>query len=963
MKNFLTALFALFYGIALSQTQLTKVVSSNRSSNSHPQSPITFNGKLYFVATEAHTGTELWKTDGTGANTSLVKDINFGNSNSIISNLIVFKNKLYFVADDGVHGPQFWVSDGTPEGTSIVTNNLSYAIYTIVASGDYIYFLRAVDSRLGVWKFDGSNNGLTLVKGEIPTLGAPDNLTNALGMVFFSAQTGNGGYSKVWRTDGTEEGTYAVTEELYGNGSNVGGGSHPTQFIEYHGSLYFVAVSYSKFGSNSIGIVKTNGTIPGTEYLMGIGSEVVEFGNVVSHADKLYFSFYDFDDNRYSIWESGGTKLSTRNIYDLSSDSYFSPSSLCSYNDGLFFSSGNNKGGTSLIKYNAVTGEFYEISEMATQIARPPFFISGGYSASHIIAGKLLYIELVKTDINFGEIWVSDGKALGTTKLSSSANSLQKNIILYNDMLFYPGVSGSEIELWKSNGTTAGTEMVRDINPSVRGIVLSSPLVKVNNLVLFGGATDSFGHELWVSDGTESGTKMIKDIVPGKPGSFPDNFIVTSDHVYFTAGTGGGNAEVFTSDGTALGTKQVTDFSVLSGHSERLVKIDHDKLIVEVIKQDYTTSLFLMEAAGSVTEIASLGTNSYNAPYNITDMTLTSDGILYFFVTADGTDLWRSDGTTSGTFKVADFTNVFQLTAAANELYFIKKNSSGSSKGDLYACDGTSSTRLLKSNVQQSSLTPKLIAYKNKLVFTAFDASTGGEIWITDGTLDNTKLLKDIANGPESSVTQPGFQVSNGLLYFTASNDVSGSELWQTDGTASGTKMVKDIAPGNTSSKPYGVTSLTEDIYFAAYTETNGYEIWHTKGTETGLLAEVLPGSASSNPHDFVVLGDDLLVFMAESLIDGQQLFAFKGLITNVEDDKQQLVEIYPNPSHDVFNINTNGLEGSILFIYNTSGSLVSSYSIIGSESSINLQEYPSGLYLLRFTKNDKLYTFKIVKK
>ncbi len=968
MKNYLTALFVLLYSIAFSQTQLTKIISSSKSSNSSPQKPTTYNGKLYFVATEARTGNELWKTDGTDAGTSLVKDINAGTGNSVISNLVVFKNRLYFVADDGVHGPQFWMSDGTAEGTTIVTNNLPSSIYTIVVAGDYIYFLQAIDSRLGVWKFNGSNNGLTLVKGGISTMNAPDNLMSALGLVFFSAQTGNGGYSKVWRTDGTADGTYPITDELDGNGANLGGTAHPTQFIEYHGSLYFIARSYSKFGSNSVGIVKTNGTVIGTEYMLGIyngSSEIVEFGHAVIHADKLYFSFFDFDHNHYSVWESDGTKSNTRNIYDLSNADYFSPSSLCSYRDGLFFTSGNANGGTSLVKYDAMAKEFYEVTELATQVSRPPFFIPGGYSASHTLGGNLLYIELIKTDINFGEIWVSDGSSSGTIKLSASVNSVSKDMILHNDMLFYVGVNSvKEIELWKTNGTLAGTSMVKDVNPSLRGVVLSSGIVKVKDVALFGGSTEGLGIELWVSDGTMTGTRMLVDIVPGASGSFPDNFINANDKVYFIASIGGRRSEVFVSDGTTAGTKQLTNLSIVNAYVYRLIKINEEKLIFEATNEDYTTSLFVMNLhTGSITEIRNLGKNSYNSPYSITDMAATSDGVLYFLLSGEGTDLWKTDGTDEGTVKIIDLVDAFQLTAVANEVYFIRKNTYGISKGDLYISDGTlPGTQLLKTDVSQNSQASSMVAYNGKLVFTSVDTSTGREVWITDGTSDNTVLLKDIASGSLNGVAEPDFRVNNGLLYFTAFNEVSGSELWQTDGTTSGTKMVKDIAPGNLSSKPYGLMSQNNSLYFSAYTETNGYEIWRTDGTETVLAVDVIPGAISSNPHEFLAVNDNVVLFMAESLTDGQQLYAFNELVTDTEQGGQHHIKVYPNPSSDVINISTTGLDGTVLSIYNASGTLMSSHTNIGSTSTINLQMYPSGLYLLRFTKDDKRYTFKVIK-
>ncbi len=74
------------------------------------------------------------------------------------------------------------------------------------------------------------------------------------------------------------------------------------------------------------------------------------------------------------------------------------------------------------------------------------------------------------------------------------------------------GTSG--IELWKSDGTAAGTVLVKDIRP---GIFNSNPLSLTNvNGTLFFAANDGVtGFELWKSDGTAAGTVMVKELTPG----------------------------------------------------------------------------------------------------------------------------------------------------------------------------------------------------------------------------------------------------------------------------------------------------------------------------------------------------------------------------------------------------------------------------------------------------------------
>src|SRR5712691_830795 len=86
--------------------------------------PLTPSLAMLFAAADGVRGIELWRTDGTGTGTGLVKDINTsGNSfpgasgTPFPTEFAFFNGAWFFSADDGVSGTELWKSDGTPGGT------------------------------------------------------------------------------------------------------------------------------------------------------------------------------------------------------------------------------------------------------------------------------------------------------------------------------------------------------------------------------------------------------------------------------------------------------------------------------------------------------------------------------------------------------------------------------------------------------------------------------------------------------------------------------------------------------------------------------------------------------------------------------------------------------------------------------------------------------------------------------
>ncbi|HZH78453.1 MAG TPA: hypothetical protein VEY88_20660, partial [Archangium sp.] len=173
---------------------------------------------------------------------------------------------------------------------------------------------------------------------------------------------------------------------------------------------------------------------------------------------------------------------------------------------------------------------------------------------------------------------------------------------------------------------------------------------------------------------------------------------------------------------------------------------------------------------------------------------------LYFAVNfEDGRKgLWKSDGTAAGTVPVKEY---------------------AASPGDL-------------SSGVLSELTP----LGSRLFFVVGDAPHGRELWVSDGTMGGTRLVKDITAGSGDSHLFNLTATRRSLLFFRF---VPGTpplpertELWRSNGTEAGTVRVKDLGPE--SSLIFSQTLVGDTLFFVLSDPDHGTELWKSDGTEAG---------------------------------------------------------------------------------------------------------------------------------
>ncbi len=493
-----------------------------------------------------------------------------------------------------------------------------------------------------------------------------------------------------------------------------------------------------------------------------------------------------------------------------------------------------------------------------------------------------------------------------------------------NDKLYFAAQDTAlNMELWSTDGTTAGTAEIADIDPN--GGSGPSRFHVFNNNVYFAAETPNEGTELYKTDGTTAGTAMIKDIWSGITGSWPGNFCNYNNKLFFTAeepASGGMHHVIYTTDGTTANTSIVT-----------------------------------------------------TGPWTMGTMYFTQmNNKLYFnansSIATTGIELWESDGTTANTTMVKD---ILAGASGSNPEYltkfgtnkFIFSATDPATGYELYISDGTAAgTSMIKDiwTGTGNSYPSRFKEWNGKIYFIANDGVNGAEPWVTDGTAAGTMMLVNTDGVATNGATYSDFCVVNNKLLFGAKTATQGNELWETDGTTAGTKVFMDINQGAGTSVDQAFEDCVLDglLYFVANDGTNGNEPWVTDGTVAGtkMLANICAGNKSSmwtSEYRFKKVKDKIL-FVANDSISGSEIWVIDApvSVSNSIISAEDVVKVYPNPSTGAFYIKAQ-MAFTQAMITNVAGQVVYNGTI--SNNTIQLTNQPAGVYNITLTApGGKLY-------
>ncbi|WP_254721922.1 beta strand repeat-containing protein [Kovacikia minuta] len=388
------------------------------------------------------------------------------------------------------------------------------------------------------------------------------------------------------------------------------------------------------------------------------------------------------------------------------------------------------------------------------------------------------------------------------------------NLVAAGNFVYFTANDGLEgAELWRSNGTDAGTTLVANINPNSGGSSSPNNLTVVGNTLFFSATDPITGTELWKTDLTTGTTTLVKNINPLTGNSSPSNLVNVNGTLFFRANDGTGLA-LWKTDGTDIGTVKV---GATAGYSQpgSLTAIGSTLYFTS----SNGTQLWKTNGtdAGTVL-VKDLGTGA-----GVTSLTAVGTSLFFTAKDSQGVELWRSDGTGTGTTRISDINagannaSPNNLRSLGGNLYFIANN--GTSLG-LYKSTATGTVSLVQ-NLPSAGQAPSSITVVGSTLFFVVDAGTSTtpdlQLWKSDGS--TASLVKDI--NPTGNANPASLTNVNGILLFTA-NDGS-TRLWQSDGTDAGTFAISGAFTG---AAPSNLTGVGSRLFFTADNTATGTELW-----------------------------------------------------------------------------------------------------------------------------------------
>ncbi len=647
--------------------------------------------------------------------------------------------------------------------------------------------------------------------------------------LFFTNYTEATG-TELWKSDGTPTGTALVKDVRSGSA-----GSYPKNLTSVDGKLFF-AVDAELWVSD--------GTEPGTVRIKDVrpGAVSLKWSEFVGAAGKLFFNSDDGLNGR-ELWVSDGTSAGTMLVRDINPGAASSDArSLESVGGLVFFRAIDGSNGFTYDLWRS------DGTESGTKKVMDLLSVPGLTEPGQFTPLGDVWLFAAADPQGGSELWRTDWTPEGTFRVKDirpgAVSSGPNSLTAIGDTLYFTADDGaSGRQLWISDGTAAGTLRVTS---AVDGLPYFQDLTQVGDRIVGAGLDDQHGYyQLWSTDGSEGGMSRIN----GAPHGGFRGFVSHGDRLFFIA-----DPQLWSTDGTEAGTRMVKEFAAVSVSSVEPLASIGDRLLL-FGAADQGVGLWQSDGTPDGTVLVKdvqLPTPSSFGGYFHPQFATVGDSLLFFAADSDGYALWKSDGTDSGTQRVAaplpnaDWAELRSLGSAGGRAYF------ATTRGEnrLWTSDGSPEGTFPVGDADLGG--DVSIIDSDDAVFVANDTNDIGGLWAVDDH-SASKLIDGKVRWPTAF---------RGSLLFTRDG-----ALWKSDGNVAGTLSV--AALGQVELEDLTVAGNT--LYF-----TRGNELWRSNGTPEGTV-RIHAWPEQWRLGAFASVGDKLFFTVGDRLAESLELWTSDG--------------------------------------------------------------------------------------
>lgn len=408
--------------------------------------------------------------------------------------IVGYQGQIVFRGDDGFLGPEAWISSGDPADVRL---------------------LKDINTGAG-----GSG---------------PRDFTEYEGRLFFAASNGGNGY-ELWVTQGSKASTQLMGDIWPGRESGV-----PTEITVFNGLMYF----FANDGESGRELYRSDGTPQGTirvaDSIEGRGGSSGEFMTIAG--DKMYFNSDSNEAGKQGLWVSDGTAEGTRHV-DFQGPATDRVDLLTPYGDRLLFAvdsqvyvtDGTSEGTSALPSIEGVDSA--ERFVRGIQVLNGRVFVT--YTESSVAGVYDANLESGTALNNAQDVHVANGRAYHwstsglyvlepdntSTRLvtfnSFFGTRLTNTATVNNGMIFAINRTLDRYEIWSTNGTAEGTQMVEQITDASSDPLLG--FTQIDDAIYFAATNGNLRESLWKVDAPQ--IEPAEVVSPATPGDVNGDTLV-----------------------------------------------------------------------------------------------------------------------------------------------------------------------------------------------------------------------------------------------------------------------------------------------------------------------------------------------------------------------------------------------------------------------------------------------------